>query len=241
MVTMDKLLIGTAGWSVDRQEARFSQSGTALERYASVFSAVEVNSSFYRRHRPSTWQRWSEAVPANFLFSVKLPKVITHDLALFGVELHLDAFFDDVAHLGNNLGAVLVQLPPKLSFEPPVVLSFMQALRDRTDVPTFLEPRHPSWASSAAEELLVEFNVKRVYADPQLVELRSAVGPEPAYFRLHGSPKVYYSEYANAQLEGYASMIRSRDERTWCIFDNTASGAALRDALKLKDLLVDPV
>ena len=236
---MDKVLIGTAGWSVDRKETRFSQSGTALERYASVFSAVEVNSSFYRRHRPSTWQRWNEAVPATFRFSVKLPKIITHELALLGTELQLDAFISDVAPLGEKLGAVLIQLPPKLSFEPAVAVGFMQAWRDRTDIPTFFEPRHISWASAAAEELLMQFTVKRVFADPQSAELQSVVGPEPQYLRLHGSPKVYYSEYTDAQLANYAGIVRRSTGKTWCIFDNTASGAALRDALKLVDLLGD--
>jgi uncharacterized protein YecE (DUF72 family) len=237
VVTLDKLLIGTAGWSVDRQETRFSQSGSALERYASIFSAVEVNSSFYRRHRPSTWQRWYETVPADFLFAVKLPKVVTHDLALVGVERELDDFISDVEPLRNKLGAVLIQLPPRLKFAPAIALSFMQALRDRTDVPTFVEPRHVSWASAAAEELLVGFAIKRVYADPQLAELQLAAGPQPGYLRLHGSPKVYYSEYTEAQLRSYASLMATRTEMTWCIFDNTASGAALRDALKLFDLV----
>jgi uncharacterized protein YecE (DUF72 family) len=171
------------------------------------------------------------------LFAVKLPKVITHDLALVGVELEFETFVGDVAPLGNKLGAILTQLPPRLEFAPAVALRFMQTLRDRTDVPTFIEPRHVSWASAAAEELLAGFNIKRVYADPQLAKLQLAAGPQPEYLRLHGSPKVYYSEYTDAQLRSYASIMRTGTERTWCIFDNTASGAALRDALKLSDLV----
>jgi len=236
---MKKLLIGTAGWSVERQEPRFAQNGSALERYASVFSAVEINSSFYRRHRPSTWQKWKDAVPDGFLFSVKLPKIITHELRLIDTELQLDIFLGDVAPLGTKLGGVLIQLPPKLNFEPASASRFMQALRDRTNVSTYIEPRHASWASSAAEGLLAELDVKRVYADPQLAELQSAAVQKPEYLRLHGSPKVYYSEYPDEQLRTYASMLSGSTGVTWCIFDNTASGAASRDALKLADLVAD--
>jgi uncharacterized protein YecE (DUF72 family) len=234
-----KLLIGTAGWSVDRQEPRFPQSGSALERYASVFSAVEINSSFYRRHRPSTWQKWKDAVPDDFLFSVKLPKIITHELRLIDAELQLDTFLDDVAVLGNKLGGVLIQLPPKLDFEADIALRFMQALRDRTKVSTYIEPRHVSWASSVAEGLLAEFDVKRVYADPQLGGLQSAAGQKPEYLRLHGSPKVYYSEYTDEQLHAYAMTLSGSTGVTWCIFDNTTSGAASRDALRLADLVAN--
>src|SRR5687767_13604572 len=73
-------VIGTAGWSIaSRHAEHFTGEGTALQRYAERFNGVEINSSFYRRHRPETWQRWAASVPAQFRFAVKLPRTITHE------------------------------------------------------------------------------------------------------------------------------------------------------------------
>lgn len=104
--------IGTAGWSVPRSAEQFPANGSSLERYAAVFPAVEINSSFYRRHRLATWQRWHDAVPQAFRFSVKLPQTITHEPALAGAEAALALFFEDVAPLGAKLGAVLISYRP---------------------------------------------------------------------------------------------------------------------------------
>ncbi|MDB5623733.1 MAG: hypothetical protein JWR39_2296 [Devosia sp.] len=230
--------IGTAGWSVERAIPGFSQVGTALERYSSVFSAVEINSSFYRRHRPSTWQRWHDAVPPHFRFSVKLPKAITHVRQLIGAEAEIAEFFADIKPLGAKLGAILVQLPPKLAFAPDAAAAFFSALQAFGNTPVFIEPRHPSWADMQASDLLHRYRVARVYADPQEATLRSAaLSDGTSYLRLHGSPKIYYSAYDAETLDEFAAMLATSPGPNWCIFDNTASGAALRDALKLRDLL----
>jgi len=94
-------VIGTAGWSVLRTAPEFPQEGSALERCAAVFSAVEVNSSFYRRHRLATRKRWHDAVPDDFRFSVKLPQIITHNRRPSQPEAELGIFFEDVARWGQ--------------------------------------------------------------------------------------------------------------------------------------------
>jgi uncharacterized protein YecE (DUF72 family) len=110
--------IGTAGWSIPRQYAdRFPTEGTSLERYSAHFPVAEINSSFHRPHRRATWERWRDSVPDGFRFSAKLPKEITHRRKLIDCGGALDAFADQVAGLGEKLAIVLVQLPPKLSFD----------------------------------------------------------------------------------------------------------------------------
>lgn len=236
---MTKHLIGTAGWSVERGLSGFAQEGSALERYASVFSAVEVNSSFYRRHQRSTWQRWHDAVPEGFRFSVKLLRTATHELGLVGADEAIARFFEDVAPLRDKLGAVLVQLPPKLEFNAGVAGAFFAALRRHSDVLVYLEPRHVSWVDGDA--LLAEFDVGRVLADPQKEELQAAALTAGArYVRLHGSPKIYYSAYSEETLSHYAELMAAAPEPVWCIFDNTASGAALRDAVQLREMIGAP-
>jgi uncharacterized protein YecE (DUF72 family) len=240
-----QLRIGCAGWTISKQHAAsFAQSGSHLDRYAQRFAAVEINSSFRRPHRRATYARWSAAVPDDFAFSVKAPQEITHSLRLASAEAALDAFLERVAGLGRKLGPLLFQLPPSLAFDPRPVGSFFGALRARFDGVVVCEPRHPDWFTVHAENLLMEFRIGRVAADPPVV--RAAAFPGGwngvAYFRLHGSPRVYYSEYTPSQVGRLAQQLAElrNDRAVWCIFDNTAAGAATGNALALQECLRDP-
>src|SRR5690349_12315863 len=105
--------IGCAGWTVPKQHAElFPSNGSHLERYSGLFSTVEINSSFYRPHRPATYARWANAVPDHFDFTVKVPREITHERRLSNVSDALDRFLGEVMHLRDKLGALLLQLPP---------------------------------------------------------------------------------------------------------------------------------
>src|SRR3954465_2298680 len=118
---MGTVYVGCAGWNIPSdQKDKFSLSGTQLERYAGLFPAVEINSSFYRPHRRSTYAKWKNAVPAEFRFTVKAPKAVTH-AQLLRTSDGMAEFFDQVSGLDEKLGAVLFQLPPKLEFEPSPV------------------------------------------------------------------------------------------------------------------------
>jgi uncharacterized protein YecE (DUF72 family) len=231
--------IGTAGWSLPREaQPHFPAEGTHLERYGGRFPAVEINTSFYRPHRPATYARWAASVPAGFRFSVKLPKAITHGLRLRGAADALDAFLAEAGALGDRLGCVLVQLPPSLELDADAAGAFFAELRARTDVDTACEPRHASWFTAEADALLAGAGVARVAADPARVPEAGEPGgaPDPVYYRLHGSPRVYYSAYDAAYLDALATRLREHaaaGRRAWCVFDNTASGAAASNALAL--------
>ncbi|EPX63758.1 hypothetical protein D187_006167 [Cystobacter fuscus DSM 2262] len=229
-------LIGCAGWSLASAVAGFFPAGGShLERYAQVLPAVEINSSFYRPHRPATYARWRDSVPAAFRFAVKVPKVITHERRLCDVEEPLARFLDEVGHLDEKLGCLLVQLPPSLRFEPAVAGAFFEGLRARTRGDVVCEPRHETWSSEAAQRLLADVRVGVVRADPQVVP-EVPVRGEVAYYRLHGSPKIYHSEYSEPFLDALARELSAHQRagrRTWCIFDNTASFAAVPNALSL--------
>src|SRR3954468_23310589 len=110
--------IGTAGWNIRREHAhRFSNEGTHLERYASRFNAVEINSCFYRPHRLATYERWAASVPERFRFAVKLPKAITHEARLVDITAAVDKFLDEISGLGPKLGPLLIQFPPSFAFD----------------------------------------------------------------------------------------------------------------------------
>ena len=238
---MSALYVGTAGWSLPKAEQpRFPAGGSHLERYAAVLPAAEINSSFYRPHRPATYARWAETVPAGFRFSVKVPKAVTHGLRLAGAGGALDAFLAETTALGEKLGCLLVQLPPGLRYDARVASTFLSVLRRRHGGAVAVEPRHPSWFEPGPERLLVKHGAARVAADPAVVPAAGGPGGDRStvYYRLHGSPRVYDSDYDEGYLDALAGRLRAaaRDaEAVWCVFDNTAVGAATANALGLLD------
>lgn len=237
--------IGTAGWSLPREEQlHFPDGASHLARYAARFPVAEINSSFHRPHRASTYARWRETVPAGFRFSAKVPKTITHELRLQDAESLLATFLKEASGLGEKLGCLLVQLPPSLEFDAPVARRFFRALRAETDVPAVCEPRHASWFAAPADRVLRECRIARVAADPA----RCPGAEEPGgwrgltYYRLHGSPRMYYSAYTDDYLAGLGMRLRAEaaERPVWCIFDNTTLGAATGNALALQSML-DPL
>jgi len=207
-----------------------------------VFSAVEINSTFHRPHRASTFERWAATVPSSFRFSVKLPRDITHDQRLSGTRARVDEFLGELSPLGTRLDCLLVQLPPSLALDARVARPFLTHLRERFAGCIALEPRHASWFTPAADAMLEALHVARVAADPP----RAPHGFEPggwkglAYFRLHGSPRVYYSSYDAGFIEDIAARLhalRHAGVTCWCIFDNTTLGAGTANALALRERL----
>ncbi|WP_394779530.1 DUF72 domain-containing protein [Undibacterium sp.] len=264
---MASLYLGCAGWSVPRQlpdqavqqfpallpfqqqlqhQQQAEKDDSHLQRYASLFSAVEINTSFYRSHMPATYDRWRLSVPADFRFSVKLPRSITHLLRLANCDHELRSFVQEVAHLREKLGCLLIQLPPSLQFESRVVERFLASLRAQTEVPLALEPRHPSWFTPEAFALMHTYQLAPVHADPspagldniRLPEVSSIASPF-VYYRLHGSPDMYYSAYDGDYLQALHTTLAAQQrlgKQVWCVFDNTAQGAAFWNALLLKSL-----
>ena len=232
--------IGCAGWSIPAAvRHRFGAGDNVLARYAGVFDAVEINSSFYRSHQPATYARWAASVPATFRFAVKMPRAVTHDARLRGCGPLLDRFAGEIAGLGRSLGGVLVQLPPSLVFERRVAATFFDMLRRRHPGAVAVEPRHRSWFGEDVETFLRERAVARVGADPTPVADGGQPGGDPGwrYWRLHGAPRMYYSRYDEDALRRLADeVVAARGER-WCIFDNTAHGHAAADALRLREMV----
>ncbi len=225
------VFIGTAGWSIPAQlRERFAEQGSILAKYGGVLTTVEINSTFYRRHRASTFERWRDSVPGAFRFAVKMPRAITHVAALARCQAELDAFFDDIMGLAEKLGPVLVQLPASVHFERRRARQFFVALRRRYSGLVACEPRHSSWYGAAASALFVDHDVSRVVADPP----RPIQAAEPLestslrYVRWHGSPHIYWSAYSDEQLRSLSEWVARQPAKTavWVIFDNTAAGGS---------------
>lgn len=226
-------VIATAGWSIPKSVAgRFPEEGTGLARYAQVFKGVEVNSTFYRRHRISTFERWAASVPDDFRFAVKLPGEMTHGLRLRNIGPVFETLLADVAPLGKKLGPLLCQLPPSLSFRTEEAESAFATMRGMYDGTIVVEPRHRSWGAPSAIETLQRQGMGRVFADPAPVWRKDDFPMSPSYVRLHGSPQIYYSSYDEAEIRAFLEWL---EPESWCVFDNTAAGAACENALVMLD------
>jgi uncharacterized protein YecE (DUF72 family) len=230
--------IGTAGWAIRREHhSHYDPGPNHLARYATRFSAVEINSSFYRPHRRTTYERWAASVPAHFRFAVKAPKTITHEKRFADCASLLETFLDEVAGLGGKLGPLLFQLPPKFAFDARGAEAFFACLRARFEGEVVCEPRHASWFGREAETLFAKMGIARVAANPATVLQAAMPGgwSDLVYYRLHGSPRMYYSAYESDYLAKLAKDAR-RHENAWIIFDNTARGAAVENGLEMMRL-----
>lgn len=234
-----RVRIGTAGWAIgEPARAHFPLEGSNLERYAQLLPVTEINSSFHRSHRLATWARWRDSVPDGFRFSVKIPKTISHQRKLVQCGDLVSDFLGQVAALGEKLAVLLLQLPPKLSFDREIAGDFLKDLSSRSKATIVIEPRHPSWFHDEPDSLLQSFGIGRVAADPSICPAAAMPGGwrRLEYWRLHGSPDKYRSSYHD-RLPSYAELLRQdgeQDIERWCIFDNTASSAAIADAVELQ-------
>jgi uncharacterized protein YecE (DUF72 family) len=230
--------VGTAGWSLP---AKPEEEGTHLYHYSRSLPCTEVNSSFYRPHRAATWAKWAAETPADFRFSIKAPKYITHEAKLRETQPLLKAFLEQIEPLGKKLGPILFQLPPSLAFDPVLAKDFLAMMRTLYRGEAVLEPRHGTWFTLTVDALLSSYSIARAAADPPKGATKAA-GPggdsSLVYYRLHGAPRTYYSNYEGPFLAQLVSAIKPH-RNAWIIFDNTALSHAYTNALRLQELIVE--
>lgn len=242
MISHPRLHIGTAGWHLPK-DLPARATGSALERYAEHFNGVEINSTHYKRHMERTLHRWAACVPSDFRFTVKMHRDITHVQRLTQVG-PIQEFLKEVSALGDRLGPVLIQLPPKLEWTDAHG-DVLEAIREVYNGPIVLEPRHPSWSDGRVLRRLQQAHMNVVAADPPLIipVLKPLGDPALCYFRLHGNPRMYWSAYDEVTLRSVAGQVEGlleQERRVWVMFDNTASGQAAPNSLLLKKMLGVP-
>jgi uncharacterized protein YecE (DUF72 family) len=194
---------------------------------------------FLSAHRASTWARWATETPADFRFSIKAPKTITHEAKLRNTEVLLKAFLEQIEPMEEKAGPILFQLPPSFEFDPAPAGEFLALLRTLYKGDAALEPRHATWFTAEVDDLFKRYMIARVAADPPK---GSPEAGQPggamylAYYRLHGSPRIYYSNYEEPFFSGLAERVKTL-KNAWIIFDNTALSHAYSNALSFQKLL----
>lgn len=239
--------IGTSGWVYPHWKGRFYPASLPasrwLEHYASIFDTVELNNPFYRQPERTTFERWRDAVPDGFVYSVKLNRFLTHIKRLDIGTDSVERSYGTMAGLGRKLGVVLAQLPPKMRFDAERVDRYFRLVSRRRRRHA-LEPRDDSWFSPEAQALLRRRRVALCIQDSARWTTRpDVVTTDFVYLRFHGPAALYGSGYSDAQLREWAKRIRdwlAQGLEVYAYFNNDVPDHAPRDAQRLREMIGGP-
>jgi len=242
---MARFYVGTSGWHYPHWRGVFYPedlpSREWLSHYAQRFPTVELNASFYRQPKESTWGLWRRTVPEGFRFAVKASRFLTHIRRLAGPEEPLERVLSGARLLGDRLGPLLYQLPPGFHRTPENVSrleAFLALLPE--DLLHAVEFRHRSWFGDETVALLRRHGVAFCSFDMVGLECPLLATARFAYFRFHGSEALYASNYTDEMLHDWAARLdglgREVDE-AYVYFNNDAWGYAVANAHTLAGLL----
>jgi uncharacterized protein YecE (DUF72 family) len=236
--------IGTSGWSYDHWNDVLYPAGTAsrnrLQHYVAQFSTVELNASFYRWPRESTFAGWNQRLPEGFQMSVKAPRGLTHAKKLYAPEVWVERIARSWHELGDKRAVLIVQLPPTMERDDARLDYFLGLLPDWIRVA--VELRHPSWECDEVFGLLERHGAAYCVMSGANLNCILRATADFVYVRLHGPDHahLYGGSYSDADLSWWADRIREwqHDGReVYAYFNNDGGGNAVRNALTLRALL----
>jgi len=234
--------IGCSGWYYNHWHSLFYPAELPksewLPFYAKQFNTVELNSSFYHIPSEETLKKWRESTPDNFVFSVKVSRFITHIKKLKNSELALNKFLYRASILQNKLGPLLYQLPPKMKRDDDILCEFISLLPGCYR--HVFEFRHKSWLNISVFNILRRYNIGFCICDMPDIDCPLITTSDFAYFRFHGSQKLYSSHYSNNELSQWSQKIIQLSQKVKAIyiyFNNDAEAFAINNAQTLKDYL----
>jgi uncharacterized protein YecE (DUF72 family) len=244
---LNNILLGTSGWSYRDWIGPFykKKEKSMLKAYSKVFKTVEIDSTFYAYPLKGTVMGWIKYSPEDFVFTAKLPKLVTHEKMLDldeGVEEDLYRFCDLARPvlLNGKLGCLLIQLPPKYKFDPDHLERFLCILP--AEFKFAIEFRHPSWMREETWKLLKKHGVAYVAVDEPLLPPEVHVTSDFAYFRWHGRgtrPWFNY-RYSPEELKPWVPKIRKaakKVKRVYGYFNNHFHGYAVENCLQILEML----
>lgn len=209
-----------------------------LSFYLQNFDTVEVNNSFYKLPAPGTFASWRDATPEDFVFAVKASRFLTHNKKLKDPENALNNFLPRAVELGEKLGPILFQLPPKWRCNPERLELFLEALpRDHRYA---FEFREPSWHCAPVFEILRRYNAAYCIYELAGFSTANEITADWTYVRLHGPGGKYQGSYSDATLATWAEQIKEWESRlraVYVYFDNDQAGFAAHNAIRLKQLV----
>lgn len=237
-----RIHIGTSGWHYDHWKGPFYPedlgTGEMLDFYAAHFRAAEINNSFYRLPAAKTLETWRESVPGGFCFAVKASRYLTHMKKLKEPRQPLETFLERIGALGDRLGPVLFQLPPRWRCNHKRLGNFLAEIP--AGVRCAFEFRDPSWFNDEVYAVLRSAGAAFCIYDLAGTTSPREVTADFVYLRLHGPGKAYEGSYGRSALAGWAGALSAwsrQGKEVFCFFDNDQDGYAARNALELKAML----
>lgn len=236
---MASIRVGCSGWVYKHWRGLFYPAELPQTRwfhyYADHFDTVEINNSFYRLPAASTFDKWQDQAPEAFCYAVKANRFITQAKKLKDCEEPIDRFLRPTRHLGEHLGPILFQLPPRFRFNLERLEAFLELLPD--DLTYVFEFRDKSWLVEHTLRLLDRFSAGFVAHDLPGFETPDWACGKAAYVRFHGTDGKYRGRYPARQISKWAEWLedQQRSGRScWAYFNNDIGGDAIEDALALK-------
>lgn len=231
---------GTSGWSYPGWKGRFYPpelpANEWLPFYARTFATVEINMTFYRFPRPETLQNWLRITPADFTFTLKANRRITHVKKLRNVKSEVRYFYILADSLREKLGCILFQLPPSITFDLELLGEFLQTLSP--DYRNVIEFRHGSWYDERTYALLRAHGVVFCTVSSAKVPPTSPGTAPVAYFRFHGLTGEHRHNYSREELEEWAGTLRGTNAgEAYVYFNNDYQAFAVDNCLMLKEML----
>jgi uncharacterized protein YecE (DUF72 family) len=237
------LRVGTSGWHYSHWKGPFYpediKNSEMLKFYMDRFNTVEINNSFYNLPQKKTIEAWRDTVPRDFIFAVKASRYITHMKKLREPGKSTKKFFKRIEVLGDKLGPILFQLPPRWRFDAGRLESFLEDLPE--EFRYAMEFRDISWFTQRAYDLLAEHGVAFCIYELAGQESPREVTADFVYVRLHGPTKrKYEGSYSARALSGWAGAFSTWSRRgrdVYCFFDNDQAGYAASNASRLRTML----
>jgi uncharacterized protein YecE (DUF72 family) len=240
----ERLRIGTSGWVYPHWRDVFYPPGLAQSRwyahYARVFDTVEINYAFYRLPSEAAFDHWQEQAPEGFVYAVKANRYITHLKRLKDVGEPLARFLTRAQRLGDKLGPILWQLPPRWRANPERLEAFAALLPP--ELIHAFEFRDPRWFVEPIRDILEQHGLAFCIFDMPGLACPTWVTGDVVYLRFHGSETVYGGRYGREALRPWADRIQAwlHEGRTlYAYFNNDAFGFAVEDARALKQLITE--
>lgn len=239
--------IGTSGWVFSDWAGDFYPKNLErscwLKYYAQHFNTVEVNATFYRSFKETTYLKWYQQVPDNFKYILKAPKIVTHHKLLADAEGIINTFEKSALSLQEKLGLMLLQLPPHMPYLLPRLEQTLKAFNYPQKV--VVEFRKKYWITKETLQLLKKYQSILCLIDSPDIKLTATLTANIAYIRLHGSEQWYKYKYNQSELAKIAAFIKRLIEFNlsdlYIIFNNTFFANAPYNALQLKEMLKNEI
>lgn len=232
--------IGCSSYATPSWQTLFYPEGLPkkqwFEFYTQHFNTYELNATFYRFPTVKSLHSWYEKTPDKFQFSVKIPKTITHIKKLVGCSYEVEKFYNVISEgLKEKLACVLFQFPPSFSYSPERLEAIINTVNPKFN--NVIEFRHETWWRQDAIDILSANNI--IFCSVNYPTLPTTIikTSETGYVRMHGNPKLFYSEYPPETIESLYKAVQNQNFKfAYIYFNNTASTGGIINALQAKDM-----